>query len=692
MRRNPLIRFFAACVRLSVAWCALFWRCRRLSWLSALLLGICLAASGVLTFSLLDAQRADTMDQVASDGVSRGADISWPELIGGPYPDSAHSEAWAKAFSIARWRRVGCFLAILAFAIVITRWCHRPWLHLILCVPLAGVAIYGMWVYPMVSAYWREAPAEPQQAELVETRTIPAPEYIGGPHPKPTYPEPRGQIYRLIDIGVFVAVLTLATVTIHWSRRRWILLILMSFSLLYFGFYRSGCICPVGSIQNVALSLAEPAYTISIVVTLVFLLPMVLSLFVGRVFCGGVCPFGAVQDLLLRFKFHVPWSIDKPLRYLRWVYLGAAVFFAIGGVQVLGLDLTVQRDFIICRYDPFVGLFRLVNFRAIESGQFARAFEVTGPTLMWSVTGVLLVGSVFIGRPYCRWLCPYGAVLGLCARAAKRGVTVMPDQCCDCRLCEKACVMGAIEDHAAVSATCLACARCYKSCPLERQRRGDLLPEVAHPLPIEPPPVPAVPQRAPVAARRVVGEHETIDLAYLPELVERFGRGQAAALPLLQAIQGRHRYLPRPALEGLADLTELSMGQLLGICTFYNQFRLTPIGEHLVAMCHGTACHVAGARRITDAMRLHLGIASDADTDAARLFTIQEIACLGCCSLAPVMQIDGVTFGHLTSETACRALDSARAGQVHAPAGQDMNQGPAVCACGPEAIDREAPQ
>ena len=165
--------------------------------------------------------------------------------------------------------------------------------------------------------------------------------------------------------------------------------------------------------------------------------------------------------------------------------------------------------------------------------------------------------------------------------------------------------------------------------------------------------------------RRIVGEAEELDLAYLDPLVEQIGGGVAAALPLLQAVQGRHKYLPRPALDRLCELTDLSMAQLLGVSTFYNQFRLAPIGEHLVCVCHGTACHVAGARRISDAVRLHLGITGDADTDSARTFTVEYVACLGCCSLAPVMQIDGVTFGHLTAETAKRALDSARAGKVH---------------------------
>jgi len=131
------------------------------------------------------------------------------------------------------------------------------------------------------------------------------------------------------------------------------------------------------------------------------------------------------------------------------------------------------------------------------------------------------------------------------------------------------------------------------------------------------------------------------------------------------------------------------MGKLLSIATFYNQFRMAPIGEHLICVCHGTACHVAGARRITDAIRLHLGIEGDADTDAERRFTVEHVACLGCCSLAPCMQIDGVTFGHLTGETARMAVESVAAGRITPEAAAPLGA-PPVCHDEPIAVRKEA--
>ncbi|MGD8453144.1 MAG: NAD(P)H-dependent oxidoreductase subunit E [Phycisphaerae bacterium] len=151
----------------------------------------------------------------------------------------------------------------------------------------------------------------------------------------------------------------------------------------------------------------------------------------------------------------------------------------------------------------------------------------------------------------------------------------------------------------------------------------------------------------------------TLDLSAVDEIVAVEGRKPEAAIPILQALQARFRYLPRPALERICELTEITPAQLTGVASFYTQFRQTPVGEHLVKVCHGTACHVAGAPRITDELRRLLGIASGEDTDAARRFTIEPVACMGCCTLAPVMQIDGVTHGHLQTDTAIAAVAAA---------------------------------
>jgi NADH:ubiquinone oxidoreductase subunit E len=151
----------------------------------------------------------------------------------------------------------------------------------------------------------------------------------------------------------------------------------------------------------------------------------------------------------------------------------------------------------------------------------------------------------------------------------------------------------------------------------------------------------------------------TLDLAFVDEIVAREGRGKESAIILLQAIQSHYRYLPDEALRHLCELTEITPNEVAGTSSFYGQFRRSPVGKHVVRVCHGTACHVAGARQITEELRRYLAIPEGADTDAQRLFTVDEVACLGCCSLAPVLTVDGQTSGRLTPTTACDALGQA---------------------------------
>jgi NADH:ubiquinone oxidoreductase subunit E len=148
-----------------------------------------------------------------------------------------------------------------------------------------------------------------------------------------------------------------------------------------------------------------------------------------------------------------------------------------------------------------------------------------------------------------------------------------------------------------------------------------------------------------------------LDLTFVDELVAKEGPGKESAIILLQAIQSHYGYLPDEAMRRLCELTEITPAQLAGTSSFYGQFRGTPVGKHLVRVCHGTACHVAGARQITDELRRYLAIPEGADTDSAGMFTVGEVACLGCCSLAPVLIVDGHTAGRLTPSSASAALE-----------------------------------
>lgn len=253
---------------------------------------------------------------------------------------------------------------------------------------------------------------------------------------------------QLLDLGLLAAALGLAAWLVLNRRSRRYVVLLATACLVYFGFIREGCICPIGSIQNVTTAMVDPSYTIPYFVIGIFMLPLVAALFFGRVFCSGVCALGAIQEVVLLKPIEVPQWLDRTLGSLRWVYLIAAIGFAVLPA--------VSRDFIICRFDPFVGFFRF-----------------TGPFHMFLIGGALLLLGVFVGRPYCRYLCPYGALLSVFSRYAWKSVSITPERELDCGLCDKACPYGAIEEMRAVRTSCLACARCYESCPVDRSQSDE---------------------------------------------------------------------------------------------------------------------------------------------------------------------------------------------------------------------------
>ena len=255
-------------------------------------------------------------------------------------------------------------------------------------------------------------------------------------------PRPRAAMWRTIDVVLLAVAMVVAAWLALWRRKRAWLVVVSIACVGYFGFFREGCVCPIGSIQNVTVGLTDPNYAVPYYVIATFVLPLAVALFFGRVFCAGVCPLGAIQELMTLKPIEVPRKLDKALGWLKWVYLGLAIYYAVLPA--------VDRDFVICRFDPFVGLFRF-----------------TGAAWLLIVGGLFLVAGIFIGRPYCRWLCPYGALLSVFSRYAWKSFSITPDRELDCGLCNDACPYGAIEERRAVRTDCFACGRCYRSCPVD---------------------------------------------------------------------------------------------------------------------------------------------------------------------------------------------------------------------------------
>lgn len=140
-------------------------------------------------------------------------------------------------------------------------------------------------------------------------------------------------------------------------------------------------------------------------------------------------------------------------------------------------------------------------------------------------------------------------------------------------------------------------------------------------------------------------------------IIEMTGGGKEAVIPVLQAIQKKYNYLPEEALREVCELTDITPQQIIGVASFYAQFRLQPVGKHMIKVCVGTACHVKGAGLVYDAFHRELGLKGNEDTDATRTFTLEKVSCLGCCTLAPVVQIDGITYGHVAPDQAGQILE-----------------------------------
>ncbi len=143
---------------------------------------------------------------------------------------------------------------------------------------------------------------------------------------------------------------------------------------------------------------------------------------------------------------------------------------------------------------------------------------------------------------------------------------------------------------------------------------------------------------------------DTIDILEIDRIINETGRDAAAVIPILQAVQKEFKYLPETALQRICETTEITPAQIEGVASFFPRFRRTPVGKHMISVCDGTACHVKGSGAVHGSVLHELGI-KEGDTDGDGLFTVQKVACLGCCTLAPAVQIDGVTYGHVRTDT-----------------------------------------
>ena len=223
---------------------------------------------------------------------------------------------------------------------------------------------------------------------------------------------PYADVLVLLALLLFTAWLVLVR-----RSRRGILLTAALAGVGWFGFVRRGCICPVGGVQNVAEALAQGT-GVPVALTLIVLLPILAALLFGRVFCAALCPLGALQELGTLRPVRVPRPLDFALRFIPVIFLAVALTLAANG-----------GGYAICASDPYVVLYRL-----------------GGVWWNWLVLLVMLLIGVFVARPFCRYVCPYGLILGWAAGLGWRTARITPTECVNCRLCERVCPVDAIRE------------------------------------------------------------------------------------------------------------------------------------------------------------------------------------------------------------------------------------------------------
>lgn len=134
---------------------------------------------------------------------------------------------------------------------------------------------------------------------------------------------------------------------------------------------------------------------------------------------------------------------------------------------------------------------------------------------------------------------------------------------------------------------------------------------------------------------------------------------KGSLITILQKTQEAYGYLPKEAIQYISKRTNIAESEIMGVATFYTQFRLTPVGKYLIMLCQGTACHVNSSELILQTIKDELGI-DDGETTEDGLFTLKCVACLGCCSLSPVMMINEDTYGSLTPDKTKQILRKLR--------------------------------
>ena len=320
---------------------------------------------------------------------------------------------------------------------------------------------------------WQWLPAAESAAAEAPCFKIPSSEDISSSEEIASYREqycpqqyvPESAGWIRMDIGMLAAILLAGGVMV-WRQVQaswfWIPALV---TLLYFGMIRGGCICPVGSVANMAIGLRHPEM-IGVSTGVMFLLPLLVAFVMGRVFCVAGCPLGAVQHLLAgKRSLRIPAGPLFLLRGLPLVALVATSWLALRGTCLL-----------VCLLDPYKTAFffgsgwiqRMLHL--VQGGLVEPGVLWIGDLTAWGILLAAVALGLWVYRPFCRFVCPYGVLLGLLSMVALKRRSIEPNQCVQCGICEKHCPVNAIvrdpqtKEFTISSYHCIQCNRCSSDC------------------------------------------------------------------------------------------------------------------------------------------------------------------------------------------------------------------------------------
>lgn len=283
--------------------------------------------------------------------------------------------------------------------------------------------------------------------------------------------------WEIADVAVLFILLMIAGLLSLKHQPKCRFTALSVIGLTYFGLFRGGCICPVGATTNFCIGLAAPEL-IGKMVAVLFLLPLAAAFFAGRVFCTSACPLGAVQHLLARRNgYQVPKRLDRVLSLIPFALLAATIWGALYSGIFLACKLDVYKPIFFTAHAWIGQLVDQAHGTSVEAGWLA-----VGDLFIWLTLGFALMLGVFVPRPFCRYACPYGVLLGFFSRIGLRRRQIDPESCFACVMCTKTCPVQAItadpmKRNVSVSDfRCIQCGRCDGACTGDALQSPDPFP------------------------------------------------------------------------------------------------------------------------------------------------------------------------------------------------------------------------